>query len=112
MCEEYCTIRRLLKIYIENWENRVRTYFYKKYCSIKGHTFKDVQTASTPYNGKYLIEQRCKCGESRYIFANTRKPLTDEQMNEYIDIIMWKWLTTETRIYELLPKKPWKLKDE
>jgi len=107
-CEECPNIRELLKIYTENWLHRVKYYFYKKYCSVKGHNFKDIKSMDIQYNGEYIISQSCRCGEGRYIFSSSRMP----QMNEYVGIIFWECLTTESKIYEILPKFPFGGKGE
>jgi len=110
MCEECeyesCPCCRLLDR-IEAWKAKVRGYFLRKYCSVKGHEFKVTSAMIYEYKDKPINREKCRCGLSRYVYRYG-KPLTEEEMDDYIRRLFLSYLSEESRIYELLPKEVWK----
>jgi len=115
MCEEceeeyeYCSKcpHCIVLSKITQWTVRFREHILKTYCKVKGHKFEDVRELKELYNGRIVIQQRCRCFKVRYIYADTREVMTSEEVSSYYGIMIIEILCREANIYSMLPKKPW-----
>jgi len=105
------TIKGLLKLYITEYLEKLKSFYRKKVCDIKGHRFSDVEELSVKFNKRTVIMQRCRCGEHNYIYADTRERLPEGAVQEIYGIMIMDALHRESAIYKILPKAPYTQKE-
>ena len=101
--EDYPTIEELLKWKIEAWYNHVYSAWVRLVCRVIGHKFEDKRTFTVKRYMKNYIQQRCRCGESRLLDAETRE-IIENPSGIYISLVS-ESLEMESAIWKLLPKQ-------
>jgi hypothetical protein len=77
----------------------------RKWHRLFGHNFKDSDDYSE--HDIPVIRKVCECGESRFIWKESRTQLTEKESSELAGQLINIWLNHRAKLYDLIPKQPW-----
>lgn len=105
--EDYCRFCRLKKR-VRGWRYKVNKFI----CRITGHeSFELVEQWHTEGLKDIIILECPRCGKRKYVWESGEEVTADEGYERY-GYLLYRYSLTESKLYDVLPKRPYSHKEE